>query len=103
MSFYNICEQDQMEGVLSRVNQINKFIFDQVCGPNECQELLQIYKNFYSKIIKKTRQSPVNVFTTNYDLYNENALDTLGIMYNNGFLGSSKRIFNPNSYNYIVV
>lgn len=57
--------------------------------------------SFQSFIVKKTRQVPVNIFTTNYDLYSENALDELGIMYNNGFLGSAQRIFNPNSYNYV--
>ena len=55
------------------------------------------------RIVKKTRQVPINIYTTNYDLYNENALDELGFMYNNGFLGSAQRIFNPNSYNYVVV
>ena len=34
---------------------------------------------------------------------NPKAWNTLGIMYNNGFLGSAQRIFNPNSYNYVVV
>jgi hypothetical protein len=53
--------------------------------------------------VKKTRQVPVNIYTTNYDLYNEQALDSLGFMYNNGFLGSARRVFNPNSYNYVVV
>ena len=55
------------------------------------------------RIVNNTRQVPINVYTTNYDLYNENALDELGFMYNNGFLGSAQRIFNPNSYNYVVV
>ena len=75
--------------------------FDDFYGYSK--ELIQLYKEFYLRIVKKTRQVPVNIFTTNYDLYSENALDELGIMYNNGFLGSAQRIFNPNSYNYVVV
>jgi len=65
-------------------------------------ELLRLYRDFYLRIVKKTRQVPVNVYTTNYDLYNEQALDSLGFMYNNGSLGSAKRAFNPNSYNYVL-
>lgn len=74
-----------------------------MCNTPYSKELIQLYKEFYLRIVKKTRQVPVNIFTTNYDLYSENALDELGIMYNNGFLGSAQRIFNPNSYNYVVV
>ena len=74
-----------------------------MCDSPACQPLLQLYKEFYMRIVKNTRQVPINVYTTNYDLYNENALDELGFMYNNGFLGSARRIFNPNSYNYVVV
>ena len=87
----------------NKIKTINKFIFGKVCDAPKCQQLLSLYKEFYMRIVKKTRQVPINVYTTNYDLYNENALDELGFMYNNGFLGSAQRIFNPNSYNYVVV
>lgn len=56
-----------------------------MCNTPYSKELIQLYKEFYLRIVKKTRQVPVNIFTTNYDLYSENALDELGIMYNNGF------------------
>jgi hypothetical protein len=81
---------------------VNKFILEKVTKP-PCKELLHVYMEFYTRIEKKMREVPVNVYTTNYDLYNENALDELGVMYNNGFLGSTKRRFNPNSYNYVLV
>lgn len=89
---------DDSTGILERENNI---IAD--LPKAYSKELIQLYKEFYLRIVKKTRQVPVNIFTTNYDLYSENALDELGIMYNNGFLGSAQRIFNPNSYNYVVV
>lgn len=87
----------------NKIKTINEFIFGKVCDAPKCTQLLNLYKEFYMRIVKKTRQVPINVYTTNYDLYNENALDELGFMYNNGFLGSAQRIFNPNSYNYVVV
>lgn len=103
ISLKNIVAESKSKTLNGKIRTINEFIFNNVCNAPECRELLQLYKEFYLKIVKKTRQVPVNVFTTNYDLYNENALDELGFMYNNGFLGSAQRIFNPNSYNYVVV
>lgn len=103
MSIYNVCDESEKGAVFEKVSIINKFIFDKICHAEECKELLIIYKIFYQKIVKKTRQTPVNIFTTNYDLYNEMALDSLSYMYNNGFMGSTKRIFNPNAYNYVMV
>lgn len=103
-SIGNISADRTRKTVANKIGMVNEFIFDQVVNnASKCTELLQLYKEFYLRIVKKTRQVPVNVFTTNYDLYNETALDTLGFMYNNGFLGSAKRVFNPNSYNYVVV
>lgn len=103
ISIGNIASDSSRKTVKGKIEVINKFIFNEVCNAPQCNSLLQLYKEFYSRIVKKTRQVPINVYTTNYDLYNENALDELGFMYNNGFLGSARRIFNPNSYNYVVV
>lgn len=103
ISLRNIVPEKSRKTYSAKINTINKFIFERVCNTPYSKELLQLYKEFYLRIVKKTRQVPVNIFTTNYDLYNENALDELGFMYNNGFLGSAQRIFNPNSYNYVVV
>lgn len=103
-SIANISSDKTRRSVTKKINAVNKFIFERIVdSASQCVELLQLYKEFYLRIVKKTRQVPVNVYTTNYDLYNETALDTLGFMYNNGFLGSAKRIFNPNSYNHVVV
>ncbi len=69
-------------------------------GSNEVKE---IYKGFYSKITQRSRKTPISIFTTNYDLFNEIALDELGFPYNNGFSGTYSRKFNPISYNYMYV
>lgn len=84
------------------IKDIKRFIFRKVTD-NYNSEVLEIYKNFYLKVSNRNRNTPVNIFTTNYDLYNETALDELKFNYNNGFAGSSKRIFNPNIYNYVLV
>ena len=98
-----IVSEHARKNVKNKIKTINEFIFNKVCGAEPYNELFQLYRNFYLRIVKKTRKEPINVYTTNYDLYNEQALDSLGFMYNNGFLGSAKRVFNPNSYNYVVV
>lgn len=85
-----------------QISMVKEFIFNKICAPL-ASELLSLYKDFYTKIVNKNRSVPINVYTTNYDIYNETALDELKFMYNNGFSGSSKRIFNPNSYNYVLV
>lgn len=54
------------------------------------------YQSFYRKLIQRDRTLPRPwVFTTNYDLFNETAMDRLGIPYINGFQGSVERRFNP--------
>lgn len=104
ISLRNITTSEKSKKTHSnKISIINRFIFDRVCNTPYSRGLIQLYKEFYLRIVKKSRQVPINVFTTNYDLYSENALDELGFMYNNGFLGSAQRIFNPNSYNYVVV
>ncbi len=62
---------------------------------------LDLYKYFYQKIALRNKDlSRVNIFTTNNDLFNEKALDTLNINYNNGFGGGLERVFNPARFHY---
>lgn len=59
------------------------------------------YRLFYNAIfsIRDIRDySPVNIFTTNYDLFNEVAMEELGIQYTNGFKGTVKRTFDPSVF-----
>jgi hypothetical protein len=59
------------------------------------------YLNFYSGIFSErefNKLSPINVFTTNYDLFNEIALEKLAIQYTNGFRGSVNRVFDPSVF-----
>jgi hypothetical protein len=78
ISLRNISSSEKSRKAHSnKINVINKFIFDRVCNTPYSQDLIKLYKEFYARILNKTRQTPINVFTTNYDLYNENALDEL--------------------------
>jgi hypothetical protein len=62
-----------------------------------------LYEQFYRKLIYRNSNLPkANIFTTNYDLYSETALDNLGIHYVNGFSGGIKKYFNPTIFNYAL-
>jgi len=66
-------------------------------------ELLEVYKTFYKKLLTRNSTLPrLNIFTTNYDLYSERAMDSLGIHYANGFTGGISKYFNPTIFNYAL-
>lgn len=90
-------------GIEEKIKHVQNYIREQIIAGTSSKEVLNLYKSFYLKIVRKTRKTPVNVFTTNYDLYNEKALDELGFFYNNGFIGTYSRKFNPISYNFTFV
>jgi len=67
------------------------------------QPLLDVYEAFYRKLLYRNSSLPKpNIFTTNYDLYSERALDNLGIHYVNGFSGGINKYFNPTIFNYAL-
>jgi len=62
-----------------------------------------VYKTFYKKLLTRNSTLPrLNIFTTNYDLYSERAMDSLGIHYANGFTGGISKYFNPTIFNYAL-
>ncbi len=66
-------------------------------------ELLEVYRTFYKKLLTRNPTLPrLNIFTTNYDLYSERAMDSLGIHYVNGFTGGISKFFNPTIFNYAL-
>ncbi len=87
----------------AKIKSVRDFIRDKIKSGLDSQEVKEIYKSFYAKITQRSRKNPISIFTTNYDLFNEIALDELGFPYNNGFSGSFRRKFNPVSYNYMYV
>ena len=90
-------------GIEAEIVTVQKFIRNKIKGGTFGDEVKGFYHDFYMKTVCKGRKSPINVFTTNYDLYNEQALDSLSFPYNNGFIGTYSRAFNPASYKYAYV
>ncbi len=91
---------DDIEG---KICTVQKYIRSKIISGLHGKEVLSFYRNFYIKTVTQGRKNPINIFTTNYDLYNEQALDSLSFPYNNGFVGTYKRSFNPASYKYAYV
>lgn len=54
----------------------------------------------YKIALRNKDLSRIRVFTTNNDLFNETALDSLNIHYINGFGGGLRKYFNPALFNY---
>lgn len=70
------------------------------------KEVLDTYFRFYNRIFAKrqyTTTEPINIFTTNYDIFNELALEKAQIPYDNGFTGYINRKFSPYSFNLRIV
>lgn len=90
------------------IHRIEKVIYNKLTPKlksdeidDKCQDVLENYKRLYSKITNRNKDlSRINVFTTNNDLFNEVALDSLSIHYINGFSGGLKKYFNPAFFNY---
>lgn len=62
---------------------------------------------YHEAFIKKLLQRPnnlkrANLFTTNYDMAFDYALDNLGVHYINGFTGIHNRCFRPEVYDYDI-
>lgn len=87
----------------NKISMVQKFIREKIKSGTFGDEVWQIYRDFYTRTVGKGRKNPINIFTTNYDLFNERALDSLSFPYNNGFIGTYNRRFNPASYKYAYV
>lgn len=65
--------------------------------------ILKLYQTFYRKLVYRDRSLPRPwIFTTNYDLFSEQALDRLGVPFCNGFSGVIERRFNPSVFRYAL-
>ena len=65
--------------------------------------VLSLYESFYRRLVLRDRSLPRPwIFTTNYDLFSERAMDRLGLPYANGFSGVVERRFNPATFRYAL-
>jgi SIR2-like domain len=84
------------------ISEIEKTIFEEInIDIHSSKTVLDIYKKFYQKVSLRNRDlSRINIFTTNNDLFNETALDSINVNYINGFIGGLNKFFNPAFFNY---
>lgn len=108
LRFYleQINDKVELEKIDKVIDETKHFILYQCLNKdNEGKDtdIQDNYKNFYRKLSLRDSNLPKpNIFTTNYDLYSEKAMDELGITYTNGFSGFIERYFNPSIFNYAL-
>ncbi|MDE6020187.1 MAG: hypothetical protein K2H01_04195, partial [Ruminococcus sp.] len=109
-SYYDGIQTDdknvkKFKGLYNRlIHRIEGYIFNSInidMTKENSKKVLEYYKTFYQKIALRNKDlSRIRVFTTNNDLFNETALDSLNIHYINGFGGGLRKYFNPALFNY---
>lgn len=93
------------------IKEMQKWLFDNcntektVLSVKDDKRLNKNRYHYHEAFVKKLLQRPnnlkrVNLFTTNYDMAFDYALDNLGVHYINGFMGVHNRCFRPEVYDY---
>lgn len=96
------------------IKELKKVFIEKYCDPpypnsesmiysdlKESHKLYSVHQEFLRKIL--ARPYPLrrpNIFTLNYDLMFEKAMDKMGIIYIDGFIGTTERAFRPESYTF---
>lgn len=97
-------ENLKIHSCIKLIKLIEKEIFESInidINATVNEKVLNTYKDFYQKVTLRNKDlARVNVFTTNNDLFNEYAMDSLNINYINGFSGGLTKFFNPGLFNY---
>jgi hypothetical protein len=106
--FYDSIEEkgEKQKLVADVIKKVKEFLIEEILNEDNNQKdapLNTVYEKFYRKLLYRNTNLPKpNIFTTNYDLYSEVALDKLGIHYVNGFSGGINKYFNPTIFNYAL-
>lgn len=83
------------------IELLKKWLFKKCKEINSDEDSLADHKELLRRfLLRPTKLPRLNVFTTNYDLLVERALDDLGVFYFDGFAGSVKRTLRTETYNY---
>ena len=104
--FCKISNKEELSSATTLVENIiagiKKFVLHKcTTGPfaDGDERVVVQYQRLYQSLATRSRGlAPPWVFTTNYDLFNEQAMDRCGIPYSNGFSGTVERRFNPSTY-----
>jgi len=95
--------RDLVDGVIKKVQDFLWARITEGAFAKGDTQVRDLYERFYKKLVLRDRSLPRPwVFTTNYDHFNEMAMDRLGIPYANGFTGVVERRFNPASFRYAL-
>ena len=96
--------RDILDGIIKKVQDFLWIRVTQGAFATEGDTTVRdLYERFYKKLVLRDRSLPRPwVFTTNYDHFNELAMDRLGIPYANGFSGVVERRFNPAIFRYAL-
>ena len=108
-------KQEDTSEIDKKINLMQNWLFEHcdtekatIHKSYENDEHLKNNRYFYHEmLIKKLLQRPnnlrrANLFTTNYDMAFDYALDNLGVHYINGFMGVHNRFFRPEVYDYDI-
>lgn len=102
----NNYNESELAAVNEAIEKVEAFVWHKCTkGPfsQGDRSVFNLYEAFYKRLIFRDRSLPRPwVFTTNYDLFNEVAMDRLGIPYTNGFSGVVERRFNPATFRYAL-
>ncbi|MEA5163530.1 SIR2 family protein [Cereibacter johrii] len=98
--------KDNLKVVNSIIEKVHAFLWDKCTNgafARGNRTVGALYETFYRKLVLRDRSLPRPwIFTTNYDLFNETAMDRLGLPYANGFSGVVERRFNPATFRYAL-
>ena len=101
---------DSIEKINTSIKNMQQWLFDK-CNTEKTtlnisdEKLDKNRYHYHEVLVKKLLQRPnnlkrINLFTTNYDMAFDYALDNLGIHYINGCMGVHNRCFRPEVYDY---
>ena len=97
---------EQLSVINSMIAKVQTFLWSKCTNgafANGDNTVITVYESFYRKLVLRDRSLPSPwIFTTNYDLFNETAMDRLGLPYANGFSGVVERRFNPAMFRYAL-
>ncbi|MFN6933913.1 MAG: SIR2 family protein [Tsuneonella sp.] len=97
---------DEVAAIDGMIAKVQAFLWERCTAgafANGDDQVLGLYESFYRRLVLRDRSLPRPwIFTTNYDLFSERAMDRLGLPYANGFSGVVERRFNPATFRYAL-
>ena len=96
-SYFSIMKDDRERAVSELIEYIKRDLID-ICAESVDYRNLRVHETMLQKLRSFGALSRTQIYTTNYDLIFEYAMDTLSIDYKDGFSGFVNRWFNPGTF-----